>query len=109
MRQDKTAMTQTPNNKERIRRDIVSHAENRKMPQTRKVAWGAIKLLCAVVICAAMLCCFGISAVAADETTPAPAEDTAPTDTAVTVERTLSKVQLEDLAALISSDRKSVV
>lgn len=50
-----------------------------------------------------MLSCFGISAMAADEAAPAPTEDTASEDTAPVIERTLSKVQLEDLSALIAA------
>ena len=50
-----------------------------------------------------MLSCFGISAMAADEAAPAPTEDTASADTAPVIERTLSKVQLEDLGALIAA------
>ena len=50
-----------------------------------------------------MLSCFGISAMAADEAAPAPTEDTASADTAPVIERTLSKVQLEDLSALIAA------
>ncbi len=81
------------------------------MPQSRKVA----RLLCAVLLCVTLLSCFGISAYAADETSPAetttpaddvtigtPAEDTPATD-AAPVERTMSKAQVEDLAALIAA------
>ena len=50
-----------------------------------------------------MLSCFGISAMAADEAAPAPTEDTASANTAPVTERTLSKVQLEDLGALIAA------
>ena len=95
MRRDKITMTQTPNNKERICSGGVP-SEKSKMPQTKKVANVAIKLLTAMLICVTLLSCFGISAFA---TEGEPALDA----TAPAVERTLSKTQLEDLAALIKA------
>ena len=95
-------MTQTPNIKERICPGRVPSKKS-EMPQSRKVAGRALRLLCAALVCVAMLSCFGISAMAADEAAPAPTEDTASADTAPVIERTLSKVQLEDLGALIAA------
>lgn len=95
MRRDKITMTQTPNNKERICSGRVP-SEKSEMPQTKKVANVAIKLLTAMLICVTLLSCFGISAFA---TEGEPAQDA----TAPAVERTLSKTQLEDLAALIAA------
>ena len=95
-------MTQTPNIKERICPGRVPSKKS-EMPQSRKVAGRALRLLCAALVCVAMLSCFGISAMAADEAAPAPTEDTASEDTAPVIERTLSKVQLEDLSALIAA------
>lgn len=92
-------MTQTPNNKERICSGGVPSKKS-EMPQTKKVATVAFKLLCAMLICVTLLSCFGVSAFATEEAAPAEGE-TVPAET-VTEERTLTKAQLEDLAALIS-------
>ena len=95
MRRDKITMTQTPNNKERICSEQFP-SEKSEMPQTKKVANVAIKLLTAMLICVTLLSCFGISAFATEG-------EPAPDATAPAVERTLSKTQLEDLAALIKA------
>ena len=71
------------------------------MPQTKKVATVAFKLLCAALICVTLLSCFGISAFATEE--DAASTDTVTAAPAPAEERTLSKTQLEDLAALISA------
>ncbi len=66
------------------------------MPQTKKVANVAIKLLTAMLICVTLLSCFGISVFATEG-------ESAPDAQLPAEERTLSKTQLEDLAALIAA------